>query len=754
MTELWSQEFYQQPRTPALKLLAEVEALRREVERLRLLSSQEAGGLLEALLLHSPHGIVVSDANGKITLHNRASERIWAGSATAADTSDWRKYRAFHPDGRLYEPDDWPLSRCLRAGETVPAEEIRIQRFDGSFGVLLASCAPILGPGGEIRGGLAVFADVTELNELATAERLARQRIVKLQAVTEALSDARLTADVAKVVARQIAAVLSADHGIMAVPSPDGAELIVLDQTGQNPANQLEFARFPVNAQLPLAEAFRSGKPVLLSSRDDYAMRFPNGPSAGTLSTVCRACVPLIARGNKLGVVGFGFSRPHPFDAGEQALIQDLARRTTLAFERTRLYEAESAARRQAELLFHLAQSTASAEGLDDTYQRVLAGVVEVMEVDRAAFCLFDDDGVMRFKAWRGLSTRYRRTVEGQTPWSRDEKNPVPIFVDDARQDASLARCVPVFEKEGIRALGFVPLVHQRKLLGKFMVYCNEPRIFTERDRKLSLTLASHIAQAVARARLVEKERVAARGLEILFEQAQQANRARDDMLAIVSHELKNPLTAIVVSAASALKTEINDKKASNLRKKLATIHHSAEQMSRLIGDLVDLASVQNGRLTVQRTVFDARSVIETAADQFNSLVEERGIRLEVNASSEVGSVEGDRDRLIQALANLLSNAVNVTGRGSAIRVGVERRGAEIVYFVRDAGPGIQPDELPHIFEKYWRSKRTAYRGTGLGLAIAKGIAEAHRGRIWAESCLGTGSAFFLALPAQPAGKR
>src|SRR5262249_44870359 len=186
----------------------------------------------------------------------------------------------------LYEPDDWPLSRCLRAGETVPAEEIRIQRFDGSFGVLLASCAPILGPVGEIGGGLAVFAGVTQLNEIATAQRLARPRIVKLQAVTEALSDARLPADVAQVVARQIAAVLAADHGIMAVPSPDGAELIMLDQTGQNPANQLEFARFPVNAQLPLAQAFRSGKPVWLSSRHDYPIRFPQSPPPPPLSTL------------------------------------------------------------------------------------------------------------------------------------------------------------------------------------------------------------------------------------------------------------------------------------------------------------------------------------------------------------------------------------------------------------------------------------------------------------------------------------
>ena len=122
--------------------LAEIESLRREIERLQVLASHERG-VLDAILHHSPHGIIISDASGKLVLQNRAAETIWAGSATASDVAGWGQYRAFHPDGRPYEPGDWSMARCLSRGEIVAAEEVRVQRFDGSYGVLLCSTSPI-----------------------------------------------------------------------------------------------------------------------------------------------------------------------------------------------------------------------------------------------------------------------------------------------------------------------------------------------------------------------------------------------------------------------------------------------------------------------------------------------------------------------------------------------------------------------------------------------------------------------------------
>ncbi|MDQ3149149.1 MAG: PAS domain-containing protein, partial [Chloroflexota bacterium] len=152
-----------------------VEALCREVERLSVLASHERG-LVESILNVSPYGIIVCDAQGKLTLQNRAAERIWAGSASADNVEGWGKYRAFHPDGRPYEGGDWAMARCLTNGETVQPERTNIQRFDDSSGVLLGGCAPIRGPQGEIHGAVSTFADVTEFKEIEDALQLSATR--------------------------------------------------------------------------------------------------------------------------------------------------------------------------------------------------------------------------------------------------------------------------------------------------------------------------------------------------------------------------------------------------------------------------------------------------------------------------------------------------------------------------------------------------------------------------------------------------
>jgi len=149
---------------------SELEALKRENERLRVLAARDEG-LLDTLLEQSPHGVIVCDASGKLTLQNRASERIWAGSATAEDVESWGQYRAFHPDGRPYEGSDWSMARCLSSREVVDAEEVYFQRFDGTFGWLLGSCAPLIGPDDELLGAVSVFADITPFKKLEAGNR-------------------------------------------------------------------------------------------------------------------------------------------------------------------------------------------------------------------------------------------------------------------------------------------------------------------------------------------------------------------------------------------------------------------------------------------------------------------------------------------------------------------------------------------------------------------------------------------------------
>jgi signal transduction histidine kinase len=153
----------------------DVEALRREIERLQAFSQKERG-LLEAVLTQCAHGIIVSDAEGRLILQNPASEKIWAGSATANNVEAWGSFRAFHADGRPFEGADWSMARCLHLGETIDAEELHIQRFDGSHGIIVGGCAPVRGPGGELVGAISTFADITRFKQLEQELRVGEEQ--------------------------------------------------------------------------------------------------------------------------------------------------------------------------------------------------------------------------------------------------------------------------------------------------------------------------------------------------------------------------------------------------------------------------------------------------------------------------------------------------------------------------------------------------------------------------------------------------
>jgi signal transduction histidine kinase len=228
-----------------------------------------------------------------------------------------------------------------------------------------------------------------------------------------------------------------------------------------------------------------------------------------------------------------------------------------------------------------------------------------------------------------------------------------------------------------------------------------------------------------------------------LYEEAQQAVADREHALAVVSHDLRNPLSTIAMSAAT-IRDHADDPTV--VRKAAASVERAVQRMNRLISDLVDFSSLDSGRLSLRLLPTDAMVALEDAVEAVRTEAEARGLSLDVEMSPTL--VRADRDRLVQALGNLLSNAVKVTPPGGRVVARMARRGTEVCFSVVDTGPGIAPEALPHLFEPYWRASDSGYRGTGLGLAITRGIVEAHGGRIWVESELGAGAAFHFAVPA------
>ncbi|KYF48015.1 hypothetical protein BE08_19910 [Sorangium cellulosum] len=283
-----------------------------------------------------------------------------------------------------------------------------------------------------------------------------------------------------------------------------------------------------------------------------------------------------------------------------------------------------------------------------------------------------------------------------------------------------------------------VPLVARGRTLGALTFLAAEPsRRYSAADLAVAEEVAHRAAVAVENARL--------------YQRAQRAIRTRDDFLAVVSHDLKNPLSAILTAAALLMKTLPVSEQGACDRRKAEIILLAAQRMLRLIGDLLDVAALEAGRLSMEKRRHEAGALVHDAIEMEQALATQKG---QVLGSSICGggSVEVlcDRERVLQVFANLIGNAIKFTAEGGVITVRAEPRGDEVLFGVSDTGVGIHPDELPRVFDRFWQVAETARLGTGLGLTIAKGIVEALGGRIWAESQLGAGATFFFTLPLAP----
>lgn len=216
--------------------------------------------------------------------------------------------------------------------------------------------------------------------------------------------------------------------------------------------------------------------------------------------------------------------------------------------------------------------------------------------------------------------------------------------------------------------------------------------------------------------------------------------RSRDEVLAIVAHDLRNPLAIIKTSAALLQTTALEEQ-----QELVAMISSACNQMQSLVNDLLDVARIESGGFTVERARMDPADVMEELRRMFESEAAAKGIRFEV-VSSGARPLYADRNRLVQILANLVSNAIRVTDRGT-VRLSVESDQRKTCFSVADTGPGIPAADLPHLFDRFWQVRASRRGGAGLGLAIVKGFVEAHQGTIEVTSEVGVGSLFTFVIP-------
>jgi signal transduction histidine kinase len=228
----------------------------------------------------------------------------------------------------------------------------------------------------------------------------------------------------------------------------------------------------------------------------------------------------------------------------------------------------------------------------------------------------------------------------------------------------------------------------------------------------------------------------------LLYRAANRAIRMRDDVLAIVSHDLRTPLAAISMQAEGLTGDE-------SITRPAANIIRAAQRMNRLIGDLLDASAINAGSLTLDLKEHCAMEIAREALDMFRPHAEARQIQLLDTLPDDRVKVICDRDRIVQVLSNLIGNAIKFTPRGGRVTVQVYRKDGHVQFATEDTGQGIPPDQVPHLFDRFWQG-RTRASGSGLGLFIARGIIAAHGGILGVDTRLGNGSRFFFELPEAP----
>ena len=284
------------------------------------------------------------------------------------------------------------------------------------------------------------------------------------------------------------------------------------------------------------------------------------------------------------------------------------------------------------------------------------------------------------------------------------------------------------------RAWAAAPLTVEGRTIGSIgLGFAHPAPLRDEADRDLLLAIARQAAQALQRARLYERER--------------RAVRTRDEVLSIVAHDLRNPLAGINLYAHLL---EDSLPPGERARDHVQKIYQLSEQADRLIQDLLDVSRMESGQLRVESRAVSVEGIVYPALDMLRAGARQGGIALEAGIVGGGSLVTADPGRIIQVLSNLIGNAIKFSPRGGRVTVQAEPRGTEVLFSVTDTGPGIDPEHLSHVFDRFWQARRATRAGAGLGLAIAKGIVEAHGGCIWVESELGKGAIVSFTLPVPP----
>ncbi|WP_437998146.1 ATP-binding protein [Sorangium sp. So ce185] len=644
---------------------------------------------------------------------------------------------------------------------------------------------PHFGASGEVAGFFTLVADISEQKRAEEARRFLADATALLDPVLDRDTSYRRVAE--------LAVTSVADWCSVHTIEPDGAlrarVIAHADPAKAELVSRLaERSRVPPEAETPLHEVLHGGPGRLLSEIPDsvFAGVARDAEHFAALRALgCRSAVIVPIRGEECVLAALTLASAESgrtYTAADLAFAEELAQCIQVALQRMRLYDmardAEAEARRRFLAEQEARRAAERAAQRMAGLQRITAALADALTCEAVAEVAVDQ-GAAAAGAYAGsivitagdaieclkavgyqpeIVERFRRmaTSDG-LPLVDPLRTGAPVWLRTRKECAAR---YPDFAATALTSttssLCCLPLLVQERPIGALGLSFAEPRPFDHEEQEFLLALSRQCAQALERARLheeraaiIERERRVALENARLYREAHEADRRKDEFIAMLSHELRNPL-APITTGLELLRMSTGDRGDRDDSQILATLERQVKTIVRLVDDLLDVSRITRGKIELKRERFDVGAVVETAVESVRPLLAQR--RHELALSVEPGVlVHGDRVRIEQIVVNLLTNAIKYTNPGGRVSLSCAASGGDAWIRVTDTGVGISAELLPRVFEPFMQARRTLDRsqgGLGVGLTLVKRLAELHGGRVEAMSAgPGEGTAISVWLP-------
>lgn len=602
--------------------------------------------------------------------------------------------------------------------------------------------------------------------------------------ISRAISSTLNLRELLKVLAQRTAAACGADVCSIFLWDPSGERVVpMMSQTASGDELHQLWNEFKQLGDLtgdqipPLIATVERRTPIVLDDPANSPLVPRKWVEMFHLKSVLS--VPLIRQDSVIGaLVLHQMEDQKRFSESQVSLASTIATQVALAIENAKLFQATQERLRESETLLAVSQSVSSTLDLRETLQRVAREAALAAEADSSGAYLFDTSrAVIRPFASHNLpdwvSEPFLRTPLALRSFPLLQEafeRRVAVHSSDVPADPRCAH--PAIRRLAFRSCLVAPMIAREKLIGVlFLVWWQKSHPFTPEQVRLMEGVARQAAMAIDNASAYHEieelnisleEKIVARTLELAeinkaledsHRKLQELDRVKSDFLLNVSHELRTPLTAITGSVDNML-DGITGSLSEPQQRYLTRVKANADRLVRLINDLLDLARIEERCVQVVASFFSLAGLAGELVDTLRPVALEKGLDLGLAEGQDPLIVHADRDMVGQVLMNLLGNAIKFTPSGGHVTVelhDLEHAFAQVE--IRDTGDGIPAEQLPYIFDKFYRVQlgiQAKAIGTGLGLSIAKSLVELQGGRIWAESRVGHGSVFSFTLPRRP----